>query len=86
MPDVRVSQLPAASEPQSSMEWRKSTYSSEFGCVEAAPLPDGSVAIRDSKNPEGGMLVFTRHEIHCFLQGVRGGEFDDLAVGGEFPG
>jgi hypothetical protein len=38
--------------------WRKSSRSSqEQGCVEAAFLADGRVAVRDSKDREGPALV-----------------------------
>jgi hypothetical protein len=60
--------------------WRKSRASNPSGnCVEAAALPDGSVALRNSRHPEGPALVYTRAEIAAFLAGVRDGEFDDLA-------
>ena len=63
-----------------SVEWRKSRVSNPSGnCVEAAALPDGSVALRNSRHPEGPALVYTRAEIAAFLAGVRNGEFDDLA-------
>ena len=62
------------------VEWRKSTTSNPSGnCVEAAALPDGSVALRNSREPDGAALVYTRAEIAAFLLGVRNGEFDDLA-------
>jgi hypothetical protein len=62
------------------LEWRKSSVSNPSGnCVEAAALPDGSVALRNSRDPEGAALVYTRAEIAAFLAGVRNGEFDDLA-------
>jgi hypothetical protein len=62
------------------VEWRKSTASNPSGnCVEAAALPDGSVALRNSREPDGAALVYTRAEIAAFLVGVRNGEFDDLA-------
>jgi hypothetical protein len=43
------------------LAWKKSSYSSGSGgnCVEVAALPDGGRAIRDSKNPAGGMLLLT---------------------------
>lgn len=57
--------------------WRKSNRSSnEEGCVEAAFLADGRVAIRDSKDRSGPALVYTRHEWDCFLSGAKDGEFD----------
>jgi hypothetical protein len=59
--------------------WRKSSFSGDTSCVEFAPVPDGTVALRDSKNPEADALVFTRDEIDAFLLGAKAGEFDDLA-------
>lgn len=62
-------------------EWRKSTASNPSGnCVELAELPDGGVAVRNSRHPAGPTLVYTRAEIAAFITGVRAGEFDDLAV------
>lgn len=59
------------------LAWRKSSYSGVTNCVEVAPL-GGSVALRDSKHPEQGHLVYTVDEWNSFIQGVRAGEFDDL--------
>jgi len=55
--------------------WRKSTYSNGTGgnCVEVAGLPNGP-AVRDSKQPEGPVLVFTRDEWRAFVQGIESGE------------
>jgi hypothetical protein len=62
------------------VEWRKSRASNPSGnCVELAALPDGSIAVRNSRQPEGPALVYTRAEVSAFLAGVRNGEFDDLA-------
>lgn len=59
-------------------KWRRSSACSEgSNCVEVAPFGDG-VAVRDSKDPDGPVLLFTRAEIAAFLDGVRAGEFDDL--------
>ena len=63
-----------------SVEWRKSRFSNPSGnCVEVAALPDGSVAMRNSRDAAGPALVYTRAEIAAFVAGVRNGEFDDLA-------
>jgi Domain of unknown function (DUF397) len=61
--------------------WRKSRHSAAQGnCVEVAPLPDGGVALRNSRFPQGPALIYTRAEIAAFLAGAKDGEFDDLAV------
>jgi hypothetical protein len=59
----------------STANWRKSRYSGSNGCVEVA-FVGGRVAVRDSKDPDGPVLLFTRHEWSVFLAGAREGEFD----------
>ena len=60
--------------------WRKSSFSGGHdygnGCVEVAFLPDGGVAIRDTKDRSLAPHVYTATEWHAFLAGVRAGEFD----------
>ncbi len=59
--------------------WRKSSYSNPYGnCVELAELPDGGVAVRNSRYPDGPALVYTRAEFTMFLHGMKAGEFDGL--------
>jgi hypothetical protein len=55
--------------------WRKSTFSGLNGCVEVA-LVAGRLAVRDSKDPQGPVLLFTPDEWRAFVGGVRNGEFD----------
>ena len=59
----------------STASWRKSSWSNANGCVEVA-FVQGRVAVRDSKEHGGPVLVFTAHEWEAFLSGVRDGEFD----------
>lgn len=60
-------------------DWTKSSYSDNSGgnCVEVAPI-EGGVAVRDSKNPNGGVLLFTVTEWTAFGAGLVAGDFDDL--------
>jgi hypothetical protein len=61
--------------------WRKSSHSNSQGnCVEFAALADGSVAVRNSRFPEGPALIYTRAEISALIAGAKDGEFDDLTV------
>jgi hypothetical protein len=61
-------------------QWRKARASNPSGaCVEAAALPGGDVAFRNSRDPAGPALIYTRAEIAAFLTGVKNGEFDNLA-------
>jgi hypothetical protein len=55
--------------------WVKSSRSANNGnCVEVAFLGEGRVALRDSKDPEGPALRFTRGEWSAFVDGVSDGE------------
>lgn len=53
-------------------QWFKSSYSGNgASCVECAHLPDGSMAVRDTKNRSGPMLRFTPAQWQAFVTGVR---------------
>jgi hypothetical protein len=60
-----------------SAAWRKSSRSGPYtdNCVEVA-FVDGAIAVRDSKDPSGAVLVFTRGEWDAFVDGAKDGEFD----------
>lgn len=63
----------------STARWRKSRFSTSGGnCVEVAPLPDGHVAVRNSNDPQAGVVFFTRPEMAAWINGTKAGEFDDL--------
>jgi hypothetical protein len=57
--------------------WRKSTRSGPYSdnCVEVA-FVGGAVALRDSKDRAGAVLVFTPEEWLAFVDGTKDGEFD----------
>ena len=56
--------------------WRKSSYSGSNGgdCVEVAMLPEDSRAVRDSKDPGGPKLGFSRDEWRAFTTSIKRGE------------
>jgi Domain of unknown function (DUF397) len=56
------------------VNWRRTSFSSSNGqnCVEVAALPL-SVAVRDSKNPDGPKLTFTPAKWRAFTNGVKAG-------------
>jgi hypothetical protein len=61
-------------------EWRTSSLSGSNGqCVQVAFL-DENVAVRDSKDPDGSVLVFTPGEWKSFVDGVHLGEFQLAAI------
>jgi hypothetical protein len=54
--------------------WKKSSYSGGQGnCVEVASDLPGMVAVRDSKNPERAVLVFTPDEWDAFVGKLKEG-------------
>ena len=55
--------------------WVKSTRSGSYGCVEVA-FVDGQVGVRDSKDREAPVLLFTANEWEAFIGGARDGEFE----------
>ena len=61
------------------VHWLKSQHSNPNGaCVEVAALPNGEIAMRNSRFPVGPVLLYTQAEITAFLAGAKDGEFDHL--------
>jgi hypothetical protein len=55
--------------------WRRSSHCNTNSSVEVKIGPGGGAAVRDGKDPDGPVLVFTPVEWAAFLAGVRAGEF-----------
>jgi Domain of unknown function (DUF397) len=57
--------------------WQKSSRSGPVSdnCVEIA-FVDNAIAMRDSKHPDGPVLLFTAEEWDAFVAGAKDGEFD----------
>jgi Domain of unknown function (DUF397) len=67
--------------------WVRSSLSFSNGnCVEVAALPGDSVAVRNSRDPDGPVLKFTQGEWDAFLGGARLGEFDRFGSMAYDPG
>lgn len=58
----------------SKAQWRKSSYSGPNGgdCVEVADgCPAATVPVRDSKNPDGPVVVVGANAWRAFVDGLR---------------
>lgn len=53
-----------------SQHWRKSSHSGNQDCVEVRLNANGDVELRDSKNPRGHRLQFSREQWRAFLTEV----------------
>ncbi len=62
-----------------SLAWTKSRRSGPTGnCVEMARLETDGVAVRNSRDPHGPVLIYTDAEIEALILGVKDGDFDFL--------
>jgi hypothetical protein len=54
------------------LNWVKSSYSTATSgnCVEIAALPDGGRAVRDSKNPDGAVLLLAAGQWRRLVKSV----------------
>jgi hypothetical protein len=59
----------------SPLAWRSSSFCNNAACVEVAFF-EGSVLVRDTKDPQREPLAYTSDEWRDFLAGVKSGEFD----------
>lgn len=66
-----------APDPLDDARWFKPVASgTNGGCLEAAFLSDGRVAIRDNEDLTNPPFVVSRHVWRCWLDGAKNGEFD----------
>lgn len=56
--------------------WISSRFCNNSACVQVAHLPDGMVAVRDSKDTSKAAHIFDREEWAAFVTGVKAGDFD----------
>lgn len=61
--------------------WQKSSRSqgTTDNCVEVARNLPGIVVVRDSKDTDGPVLIFSPDDWRAFVGGVKGGGFDGLS-------
>ena len=78
-PDDVPSQGGDARRPEvAGASWRTSSYSTYNGnCVEVGNLADGRIAVRDTKDRTGPVLVFSRSQWNALLAGTKRGELGD---------
>lgn len=63
----------------STARWVKSSASNGNGaCVEMAAHKQEGIYVRNSRDPEGPVLHFTKEEWIAFVAGVKAGEFDGI--------
>ncbi|SEB68558.1 protein of unknown function [Streptomyces sp. 2224.1] len=63
------------------LTWMKSSYSDRDGgdCIEVAPGTPDAVPVRDSKDPQGPVLVFPTGGWTSFVAALKNGEFPAAA-------
>jgi Domain of unknown function (DUF397) len=75
---VKAKKITLDEAERASLSWLKAQSSTVNGqCIEVASTA-GRIAIRDSKDPDGPILLYTPAEFRAFLDGARNGEFDSL--------
>lgn len=57
-------------------DFRVSSFTASGTSCVAVAMGDGLIGVRDSKNPDGPVLLFNDKEWRAFLNGVKAGEFE----------
>jgi hypothetical protein len=58
--------------------WHKAHRCANSSCLEVS-FRGENILLRDSKNPEGAVVTCTRPDWLAFVDGVKAGDFDDVA-------
>jgi hypothetical protein len=75
MSNANARHITLSATERAGLMWVKSSHSGANGqCVEIASAA-GHIAIRDSKNPDGPILVAAPSQFRAFLNAARNGEF-----------
>lgn len=69
--------LPGAEETDQPT-WLKASYCASSECIEVALYGTGA-AVRDSKHPAGGQIVYTSAQWRSLLHGIKSGQYDHLS-------
>ena len=78
MNTAKIRKKTLSASERESLSWLRARSSTANGhCVEISSA-SGNIAIRDSKDPDGPILVCTTSEFRVFLDAARNGEFDTL--------
>jgi len=57
------------------LAWRKSSFSqAQSECIEISESIPGTVPVRDSKDPEGPVLIFPAETFASFVAAVKSGQ------------
>lgn len=70
-----MAQHPKGDFDLSRAEWRRANGDDSEGSVEVA-FVDDLIGLRNSAEPDGPVLVFTKDEWDAFVGGAQDGEFD----------
>jgi hypothetical protein len=75
---AKSGKITLSEEERTGLSWIKAQASTYNGaCIEVASA-GGKIAMRDSKDPNGPVLVYTHAEFSAFIDGARNGEFNGL--------
>lgn len=75
---ARQQEKPIGFDDPGNPNWRKATDSAYNGnCVELAWLEQDLRGLRDSKNPNGGVLTVSPKALKAFLKGIQKGKYSN---------